>query len=313
MKALRTPAERFVGLPDYPFAEHFVEVDDHEGSHLRVHFVDEGPRDADPVVLMHGEPTWSFLYRHMISRLVAAGHRVIAPDLVGFGKSDKPSEQRDYTYARHVSWMAQTLFDHLSIRHATIFGQDWGGLIGLRLVAAEPERFARAVMSNTGLPTGERPLSDAFMAWQKFSQTTPEFEVGKIVRGGCAVRPAAEVVAAYDAPFPDDTYKAGARILPSLVPTSADDPSHRDNVTAWGVLEKFERPFLCCFGDSDPVTKGGDAIFLRRVPGTNGQPHVTVAGGGHFIQEDKGVELATIIDDFIKNTPPSKISSGDNR
>lgn len=299
MKALRTPAERFDGLLDYDFSENFALVDDHEGSRLRVHYVDEGPRDSDPIVLMHGEPTWSYLYRHMITHLVAEGHRVIAPDLVGFGKSDKPSEQRDYTYARHVSWMAQTLFDHLSIRNATIFGQDWGGLIGLRLVAAEPERFSRVVMSNTGLPTGDRPLSEAFMAWQKYSQSTPSFEVGKIVRGGCSVRPSEEIVAAYDAPFPDDSYKAGARILPSLVPTSIDDPSHRDNVIAWGVLERFERPFLCCFGDSDPVTKGGDAVFIRRVPGARGQAHVTIAGGGHFIQEDRGAELSRLIHEFI--------------
>jgi haloalkane dehalogenase len=299
MKALRTPAERFDGLLDYDFSENFALVDDHEGSRLRVHYVDEGPRDSDPIVLMHGEPTWSYLYRHMITHLVAEGHRVIAPDLVGFGKSDKPSEQRDYTYSRHVSWMAQTLFDHLSIRNATIFGQDWGGLIGLRLVAAEPERFSRVVMSNTGLPTGDRPLSEAFMAWQKYSQSTPSFEVGKIVRGGCSVRPSEEIVAAYDAPFPDDSYKAGARILPSLVPTSIDDPSHRDNVIAWGVLERFERPFLCCFGDSDPVTKGGDAVFIRRVPGARGQAHVTIAGGGHFIQEDRGAELSRLIHEFI--------------
>jgi haloalkane dehalogenase len=302
MKVLRTPTECFEGLPDYDFTEHFTMVDDHEGSQLRVHYVDEGPRDADPIILMHGEPTWSFLYRHMIARLVADGHRVIAPDLVGFGKSDKPTEQHDYTYARHVSWMAQTLFDHLSIRRATMFGQDWGGLIGLRLVAAEPERFSRVVMSNTGLPTGDRPLSEAFMAWQKYSQSTPTFEVGKIVRGGCAVRPSKEVVAAYDAPFPDDSFKAGARILPSLVPTSVDDPSHRDNVIAWGVLEGFERPFLCCFGDSDPVTKGGDAVFLRRIPGTRGQPHVTIAGGGHFIQEDRGEELSRLINEFVLTT-----------
>ena len=302
MKVLRTPTECFEGLPDYDFAEHFTMVDDHEGSQLRVHYVDEGPRDADPIILMHGEPTWSFLYRHMIARLVADGHRVIAPDLVGFGKSDKPTEQHDFTYARHVSWMAQTLFDHLSIRRATMFGQDWGGLIGLRLVAAEPERFSRVVMSNTGLPTGDRPLSEAFMAWQKYSQSTPTFEVGKIVRGGCAVRPSKEVVAAYDAPFPDDSFKAGARILPSLVPTSVDDPSHRDNVIAWGVLEGFERPFLCCFGDSDPVTKGGDAVFLRRIPGTRGQPHVTISGGGHFIQEDRGEELSRLINEFVLAT-----------
>lgn len=302
MKALRTPTEYFNGLPNYDFSEHFALIDDHEGSRLRVHYVDEGPRDADPIVLMHGEPTWSFLYRHMITHLVAEGHRVIAPDLVGFGKSDKPSEQHDYTYARHVSWMAQTLFDHLSIRRATIFGQDWGGLIGLRLVAAEPERFSRVIMSNTGLPTGDRPLSEAFMAWQKYSQSTPSFDVGKIVRGGCAVRPSNEVAAAYDAPFPDDSYKAGARILPSLVPTSINDPSHRDNVIAWGVLERFERPFLCCFGDSDPVTKGGDAVFIRRIPGAHGQAHVTIAGGGHFIQEDRGDELSRVIHEFIVTT-----------
>jgi haloalkane dehalogenase len=227
---------------------------------------------------------------------------VIVPDLVGFGKSDKPSEQGDYTYARHVAWMAQLLFDGLRLRAITLFGQDWGGLIGLRLVAAEPERFARVVMSNTGLPTGARPLSKAFLAWQKFSQTAPDFPIGALVNGGSQTTLTADEIAAYDAPFPDDTYKAGARILPSLVPTSADDPSHHDNVQAWGVLEHFERPFLCCFGDSDPITKGGDAVFVSRIPGAASQPHVTIAGGGHFIQEDKGAELASLIINFIRRT-----------
>jgi haloalkane dehalogenase len=241
----------------------------------------------------------------MIPRLVDAGHRVIAPDLVGFGKSDKPSEQHDYTYARHVAWMAQLLFDGLRLRNVTIFGQDWGGLIGLRLVAAEPERFSRVVMSNTGLPTGDRPLSKAFLAWQKFSQTAPDFPVGALVNGGSQITLRADEIAAYDAPFPDDSFKSGARILPSLVPTSPDDPSHHDNSEAWRVLERFERPFLCCFGDSDPITAGGDAVFIKRIPGAANQQHVTIVGGGHFIQEDKGPELAAIINDFIvqQSTP----------
>ncbi len=303
MKALRTPVDRFDGLADYPFAANYHNVGEAVTGSLRVHYVDEGPRDADPVLLMHGEPSWSYLYRKMIPVLVAAGHRVIAPDLVGFGKSDKPTEMSDYTYARHVSWMAELLFDHLSIRHATFFGQDWGGLVGLRLVASAPERFARIVVSNTGLPTGEQPLSPAFMAWQKYSQESPSFPIGGIVSGGCADKLSKSAIDAYDAPFPDDTYKAGARIFPSLVPTSKDDPAHLDNVRAWEVLRKFERPLLCCFGDSDPVTKGGDATFIRNVPGAAGQQHTTIAGGGHFIQEDKGEELAEVMVRFIASTP----------
>ena len=303
MKALRTPDDRFDGLADYPFAANYHVVGEAVTGALRVHYVDEGPRDADPVLLMHGEPSWSYLYRKMIHVLVAAGHRVIAPDLVGFGKSDKPTEMSDYTYARHVAWMAELLFDHLSIRHATFFGQDWGGLVGLRLVASAPERFARIVVSNTGLPTGEQPLSPAFMAWQKYSQESPTFPIGGIVSGGCADKLSKSAIDAYDAPFPDDTYKAGARIFPSLVPTSKDDPAHLDNVRAWEVLRKFERPLLCCFGDADPVTKGGDATFIRNVPGAAGQPHTTIAGGGHFIQEDKGEELAEVMVRFIASTP----------
>lgn len=299
MRILRTPDARFANLPDFPFAANFVEI----GDSLRVHYLDEGPRDAPPILLLHGEPTWCFLYRKMIPPLVAAGHRVIAPDLVGFGRSDKPSEPSDYSYARHVSWMAQLLFDALRLRNITLFGQDWGGLIGLRLVSAEPERFSRVVMSNTGLPTGDRPLSKAFLAWQRFSQTAPDFAVGALVNAGSRTTLTDAEIAAYDAPFPDDSYKAGARILPSLVPTSADDPSHHDNVQAWGVLERFERPFLCCFSDGDPITRGGDAAFVTRVPGAIGRPHVTVADGGHFVQEDKAADLASIIVDFVRSTP----------
>ena len=302
MLILRTPDDRFENLSDFDFSPHYAEIADGESGPLRVHYLDEGPSDANPVLLMHGEPSWCYLYRKMIPLLIAAGHRVVAPDLVGFGRSDKPSKRSDYTYARHVAWMSELLFDKLKLRHITFFGQDWGGLIGLRLVASAPERFDRVVVSNTGLPTGDRKLSDAFLAWQNFSQTSETFPIGNIVNGGSATKLSPEVIAAYDAPFPDDTYKEGARIFPSLVPTSRDDQAHHDNTLAWGVLNKFERPFLCAFGDSDAVTKGGDAIFIRSVPGALNQNHTTVVGGGHFIQEDKPVELANIINTFIAST-----------
>ncbi len=303
MKVLRTPDERFKNLPEYSFAPNYAEISDLDGGVLRVHYLDEGPRDANPILLMHGEPSWCFLYRKMIPLLVAAGHRVVAPDLVGFGRSDKPTQRSDYTYARHVSWMSELLFDKISLRHATFFGQDWGGLIGLRLVAAAPERFDRLVLSNTGLPTGDRKPSDAFMAWQHYSQTSKSFPIGNIVNGGCTTKLSADVIAAYDAPFIDDTFKEGARIFPALVPTSPRDPAHNDNTIAWGVLSKFERPLLCAFGDSDPVTTGGEGVFVRNVPGAKGQPHTTVTGGGHFIQEDKHSEISAIINTFIAATP----------
>jgi haloalkane dehalogenase len=306
MHALRTPDERFTGLPDFPFAPHYAEVaavpGDSASGTLRVHYLDEGPRDADPVLLLHGEPSWCYLYRHMIPPLVAAGHRVVAPDLVGFGRSDKPAERSDYTYARHVAWMRQLVVDHLDLRNTTLFGQDWGGLVGLRLVAADPERFARVVVGNTGLPTGDRPPNKAFLAWQQFSQTAAQFPIGRLIDGGCTTQLGSDVIAAYDAPFPDDSYTAGARIFPSLVPSSPDDPARDDNLAAWAVLEQFDRPFLCAFSDSDPITNGGERAFLERVPGTAGQPHTTIEGGGHFLQEDRGPELAAVIIDFIART-----------
>lgn len=302
MHALRTPDERFDDLPEFPFEPHYATVDDPDGGELRVHYLDEGPADAAPVLLMHGEPSWCFLYRRMIPELTGAGHRVVAPDLVGFGRSDKPAEQSDYTYARHVEWMRSLLFDHLDLRDITFFGQDWGGLVGLRLIAAEPDRYARVAVGNTGLPTGDGRMSDAFLAWQNFAKESPEFPIGQIVNGGSATDLAPEVVAAYDAPFPDDSYTAGARVFPSLVPTSPEDPAHDDNVAAWAVLERFERPWLCAFSDSDPITRGGDRIFLERVPGTKGQAHTTIEGGGHFLQEDRGPELARVLVDFIAAT-----------
>lgn len=306
MQILRTPDDRFADLPDFPFEPHYADIaavpGDESSGTLRVHYLDEGPRDAAPILLMHGEPSWSFLYRHMIPVLVDAGHRVVVPDLVGFGRSDKPAETTDYTYARHVAWMSELLFGHLDLAGATFFGQDWGGLVGLRLVAAAPERFDRVVVGNTGLPVGDGKLSEAFLKWQQFSRESPVFPIGGIVNGGCTTDLAPEVIAAYDAPFPDDTYKAGARIFPSLVPSMPDDPASADNAAAWEVFARWEKPWLCTFSDSDPVTKGGDGIFLRTVPGTQGQPHVTIQGGGHFLQEDKGPELAQVIADFVERT-----------
>jgi haloalkane dehalogenase len=302
MQTLRTPDERFTDLPDFPFAPHYVEVDDGEGGTLRVHHLDEGPADAAPVLLMHGEPTWAYLYRHVVPPLVEAGHRVIVPDLVGMGRSDKPTEQSDHTYARHVEWMRQALFDHLDLRDITFFGQDWGSLIGLRLVALDPDRYARVAIGNGGLPTGHGPASEAFLAWQRFSQETEDFPVGRIIDGGCTTTLSPEVIAAYDAPYPDDTYKAAVRVFPSLVPTSSEDPATPDQEAAWEVLARFEQPFLLCFSDSDPITRGGDAPFRAKVPGAQDQPHASIEGGGHFLQEDRGPELAAVLDDFITRT-----------
>jgi haloalkane dehalogenase len=302
MKTLRTPDDRFDGLPDYGFEPHYVHIDDREGGTLRVHYLDEGPSDAAPVLLMHGEPSWCYLYRHMIPIIVAAGHRVIAPDLVGFGRSDKPTDTADYTYARHVDWMSQALFDHLDLRELTFFGQDWGGLVGLRLVGEQPDRYARIVIGNTGLPDGDRAPNEAFMAWQKYSQESPTFPIGSIVNAGSATDLSAAVIAAYDAPFPDDTYKAGARIFPSLRPTRPADPAAPANRATWEVLKAFDRPFLCAFSDQDALTAGGERAFIGVVPGADGQPHTAIEGGGHFLQEDRGPEVAKVVVEFIAST-----------
>ncbi len=303
MKSLRTPDERFADLPGYPFAANYVEVSDQDaenpGGTLRVHYLDEGPTDGPVVLAMHGEPSWSYLYRKMIPLLVAGGARVIAPDLVGFGKSDKPTETSDYTYARHVAWMQEAIIDHLDIHDATFFGQDWGGLVGLRLVAENPDRFARVVIGNTGLPTGEHQPSAAFMAWQKFSQTTEVFDIGFLLNAATISELSPGEIAAYDAPFPDDSYKAGARIFPSLVPTSPDDPASGANLAAWEVFKQWDKPLVCCFSDSDPVTAGGDKPFLELVPGAQGQPHVTVENAHHFFQEDAAPQLAQVVLDAI--------------
>jgi haloalkane dehalogenase len=303
VQTLRTPDDRFTGLPGYSFAPNYVDVSDDEDGTLRVHYLDEGPADGEVVLLMHGEPSWSYLYRTMIPIITATGYRVIAPDLVGFGRSDKPTQRGDYTYARHVEWMRSVLFDHLDISGVTLVGQDWGGLIGLRLVAEHPDRFARVVAANTFLPTGDRSPGDAFFAWQKFSQEVPEFPAGVIVSGGCVNKLTPDVIAAYDAPFPDESYKEGARQFPLLVPSRPDDPASDANRAAWTSLEKFDRPFLCAFSDGDPITAGADGVLLSRVPGTKGRPHATIVGGGHFLQEDKGEELAAVVVAFMQSTP----------
>jgi haloalkane dehalogenase len=249
---------------------------------------------------MHGEPSWCFLYRKMIPVIVDAGLRAIAPDLVGFGRSDKPSAQDDYTYARHVEWMRAALFDRLDVRDLTLVGQDWGGLIGLRLVAENPDRFARVVAANTGLPTGDQKKSEAFMAWQRYSQETPVFHVGGIVKGGCVGGLTSELVAAYDAPFPDDSYTAGARRFPMLVPTSPDDPASEANRKAFAALTRWEKPLLTAFSDKDPVTAGFDRVLQKVVPGAKGQPHTVIEGAGHFLQEDAGETLARAVVDFVR-------------
>jgi len=299
MQSLRTPDERFRGLPGYPFAPRYREIPAGDGDALRLHYLDEGPRDGRVLLCLHGEPSWSFLYRKMIPLFVAAGHRVLCPDLIGFGRSDKPIRREDYTYRRHVEWMGAWL-RAVDLRDVVLVCQDWGGLIGLRLVAEMPERFARVVTANTGLPAGEG-MTDAFRAWLHFSQTDPAFAIGAVVGGfGTVTDLAREVIAGYDAPFPSEEYKAGARAFPALVPLDPNDPAVPDQRAAWDVLERFEKPWLCAFSDQDPVTAGGDAAFLARVPGTRGQPHTTIRGAGHFLQEDKGEELAAVVLDWLR-------------
>ncbi len=293
MDVLRTPDERFDNLPGYSFEPHYVDVDG-----LRMHYVDEGPRDAAPVLLLHGEPSWSYLYRKMIPVIVEAGNRAVAPDFIGFGRSDKPANREDYSYQAYVDWTT-SFIEQLDLRDITLFAQDWGGLIGLRIAAEQPDRFARIVAANTMLPTGDRPPGEAFLRWQKFSQTAPAFDVGRILQGGTVTTLPDDVVTAYDAPFPDDTYKAAARQFPVLVPTSPDDSAAPANRRAWEVLEQWEKPFLTAFSDSDPLMRGGERVFQSRVPGTKGQPHTTITGAGHFLQEDKGEELARVVAEFI--------------
>lgn len=301
MDFLRTPDERFENLPGYPFTPHYLDVPSGDGDSLRIHYVDEGRAGAPPVLLLHGEPSWSYLYRKMIPPIAAAGFRVVAPDMVGFGRSDKPASRDDYSYQRLVDWTAAVV-ETLDLQAITLFGQDWGGLIGLRLAAAQPDRFDRLVMANTGLPTGDVQLPEAFFRWQNFCLNVSKLPIGRVINNSTVGEVPPEVIAAYEAPFPDESYKAGARVLPALVPTTPDDPAAPANRRAWRALRRWEKPLLTAFSDSDPITAGGDAILQRLIPGAKGQPHTTIRDAGHFLQEDKGEELAQVVIDFIRAT-----------
>jgi len=300
METLRTPDDRFNALPDYPFAANHLQIDDGAGGRLRMHYLDEGPAPADPILCLHGEPSWSYLYRHMIPIFAQAGHRVIAPDLIGFGKSDKPAKRSDYTYQRHVDWTLQVL-TQLDLRNITLVCQDWGGLIGLRLWAAKPDRFSRVVVANTALPTGDHPLGAAFESWRSFSQQVDPFNAGRIVHGGTATKLSPAEVAAYNAPFPDESYMAGARAFPMLVPYSPDNPASRANRDAWTVLKRQQTPLLTIFGAEDKIMAGADRTF-QSLPGAQGQPHEILPAAGHFLQEDVGPELARLTCEFINRT-----------
>jgi haloalkane dehalogenase len=269
---------------------------------MRMHYVDEGPEDADAVLLLHGEPSWSYLYRHMIPPLTAADLRVVTPDLIGFGKSDKPVSKSDYSYAGHVHWMREFIED-LDLGNITLFCQDWGSLIGLRVAAENEHRFARIALGNGGLPTGDQTMPDAFMKWRAFALHSPYFPIGKIVQKGTTTKLRDGVVAAYDAPFPSRKFKAGARMFPALVPVRPNDPASEANRRAWDAFGRWEKPFLTAFSDKDPITRGGDRVWQKHVPGAQDQKHVTIEGAGHFLQEDKGEELANVLLEFIDSNP----------
>ncbi len=289
MDVLRTPDERFRDLPGWPYAPAYADTSDG----LRAAYVDEGT--GPTVLLLHGEPSWGYLYRHMVPVLVEAGFRCVVPDLIGFGRSDKPAAVEDYTYARHVEWLRSVVFDALDLTDVTLVCQDWGGLLGLRLVAAHPDRFARVCAANTGLPDGTRRMPEQWWRFRDFVARTEDLPVGSLVASGCAEPLAPEVQAAYDAPFPGAAYKAGPRAFPDLIPQDAGNPATQDNQRAWQVLERFDKPFLCAFSDQDPITRGAERMLLARIPGAAGQPHTTVEGAGHFLQEDRGRELAQVV------------------
>ncbi|MET9248347.1 haloalkane dehalogenase [Nonomuraea sp. NPDC003709] len=298
MRILRTPEERFAGLPGFPYEPRYAEVPDG----LRMAYVEAGPADGEPVVLLHGEPSWSFLYRHVMPELAAAGLRAIAVDLVGFGRSDKPADQAEHTYARHVEWTRALLFEALGLSRVTVVGQDWGGLIGLRIAAEHPESVARIVAANTGLPTGDIPMPEVWHQFRNAVLKAPVLDIARLVQAGCRTELPEEVRAAYDAPFPDESYKAGPRVMPSLVPITPDDPAAPANRAAWQVLTTLERPFLVAFSDGDPITGGMAPILLKSISGTSGLRHPVIKGAGHFLQEDAGAELGRQIAAFVTST-----------
>ncbi|MCX2933517.1 haloalkane dehalogenase [Mycobacterium sp. CVI_P3] len=290
MDILRTPDSRFAGLEGYPFEPNYYEVSADDSPPLRMHYVDEGPQDGPPVVLLHGEPSWSYLYRTMIPPLAAAGHRVLAPDLIGFGRSDKPTRPDDYTYLRHVQWVTSWM-NGLDLRDVTLVVQDWGSLIGLRVAAENSDRFAKLFIANGFLPTATQPTPPAFHVWRAFAKYTPVFSAGRIVAIATVNKLSAAIRAGYNAPFPDKRYQAGARAFPQLVPTSPTDPAIPANRAAWDALGRWDKPTLCVFGSGDPILGKADGPLIAHIPGATGQPHARIRAG-HFIQEDAGPELA---------------------
>jgi haloalkane dehalogenase len=299
MRVLRTPDERFADLPDFGYQPHYADVPDQDGGTLRMAFVRHGPEDGPVVLLLHGEPSWSFLYRRMIPVLADAGLCVIAPDLVGFGRSDKPADTADHSYARHVEWVRSLVFEALDLRGVTMVGQDWGGLIGLRLVAEHQERFSAVIAANTGLPTGDVNMPEVWWKFRRAVEAAETLDVGRFVANGCRSRLTKDVRAAYDAPFPDESFKAGPRAMPSLVPTRPDDPASDANRAAWQVLRRSDVPFLVAFSDSDPITGPMAPVLRAAIPGAMGRKHPTIAKAGHFLQEDAGPELATVVTGFL--------------
>ncbi|MQA08023.1 MAG: alpha/beta fold hydrolase [Pseudonocardiaceae bacterium] len=299
MQVQRTPDERFSGLPDFDYEPGYGEVPDPDGGTVRMAYVAAGPADGPVVLLLHGEPSWSFLYRRMLPVLADAGLRAVAPDLIGFGRSDKPTAIDEHSYARHVEWVRSLIFDGLDLREVTLVGQDWGGLIGLRLVAEHPERFARVVAANTGLPTGDHDMPEVWWTFREAVTKASELDVARFVQSGCRTRLAADVRAGYDAPFPDESYKVAARAMPTLVPTSPDDPATEANRAAWSTLSMLDKPFLCAFSDGDPITGGMEPILRRAMAGAQGLDHPTITGAGHFLQEDAGEQLAEAVAEFV--------------
>jgi haloalkane dehalogenase len=298
MQVLRTPEDRFADLPGFGHPPRYAQVGE-----LRLAYVEAGPPDGEPVLLLHGEPSWSFLYRTVMPVLADAGLRVIAADLAGFGRSDKPAEVADHTYARHVEWMRALAFDHLDLSGLTLVGQDWGGLIGLRLVAEHPDRFARVVAANTGLPTGDQPMPEVWQRFRDVVRTAPALSVSRLVQSGCQRPLAPEVLAAYDAPFPDPSFAAAVRAMPNLVPNTPDDPASQANRAAWRRLAGWDKPFLVAFSDRDPITGPAAPMLKQAIPGAAGLDHPVITGAGHFLQEDAGERLGAVIADFIRAHP----------
>ena len=303
MEHYRTPDASFSAITGFPDPS-YAEVPDPEGGTLRMAFVDtgpaDGPRDGPVALLLHGEPTWSYLYRHVIDALVGAGVRCVVPDLIGFGRSDKPLRQVDHSYARHVEWVRSLVFDHLDLHDVTLLGQDWGGLIGLRLVAEHPDRFARVVAANTGLPTGDFDMPEIWWHFRRAVEGAETLDVGRLVESGCVRGLSDDDRAAYDAPFPVEEAKAGPRVMPTLVPTRPDDPATEANRAAWDVLRAWRKPFLTAFSDSDPITGAMAPILRSLVPGAAGLDHPTLADAGHFLQEDAGPELGRVVAGFMR-------------